>query len=410
VTAIGETHLQPVEPALPLLHFERAVKWVKRNPLVAGAAAAVLLVLVAGVAVSSWFAYAAGEEAKAARKAEGDARTAETKAEDEAKAARKAEREAKWQARLANDARHAVLIDLALQAREEKDYDRMTVLLKEMRPEYQSVWETCYIRTLWLRENPLRATLKGHTGLVTKVAFSPDGKSVLTGSFDKTARVWDTETGQEKAVLKGHTGPVTSVAFSPDGKRVLTGSQDKTAQVWDAETGQEKVALKGHTGFVTSVAFSLDGKRILTGSQDKTARVWDAETGQEKAVLKGHTGEVISVAFSPDGKRVLTGGGNQSNLQPGEAKVWDAETGQEKAALKGHTDPVVSVAFSPDGKRVLTGSWDNTARVWDADGCASSPPQALQALPGQPANRLHPAAGPARGWTAQEGRPARSRR
>src|SRR5262249_23512341 len=117
------------------------------------------------------------------------------------------------------------------------------------------VWETCYVRTLWLRETPLRATLMGHSDAISSVAFSPDGQRVLTGSYDTTARVWDATTGQQKAALKRHTGEVRSVAFSPDGKRILTGSEDKTARVWDAETGQEMAVLKGHTAAVYSVAF-----------------------------------------------------------------------------------------------------------------------------------------------------------
>src|SRR5262249_31533630 len=122
-----------------------------------------------------------------------------------------------------------------------------------------------------------KATFLGHTREVTSVTFSPDGKRILTGSFDRTAKVWDAEKGTERLSLKGHTGMVDSVAFSPDGKRILTGSSDKTAKVWDAQKGTELLSLIGHTSAVRSVAFSPDGKRILTGSSDKTAKVWDAQ-------------------------------------------------------------------------------------------------------------------------------------
>ena len=90
--------------------------------------------------------------------------------------------------------------------------------------------------------------------------------------------------------LYGHTGPVTSVSFSPDGTRIVTGSGDKTAKVWDARTGTALLELKGHTGAVTSVSFSPDGTRIVTGSEDGTAKVWDARTGTPLLELKGHTG------------------------------------------------------------------------------------------------------------------------
>jgi hypothetical protein len=204
-------------------------------------------------------------------------------------------------------------------------------------------------------------TLKGHSGYVFSVAFSPDGKRVVTGSEYKTAEIWDAESGQEILTLKGHSMPVVSVAFSPDGKRVVTGSWDKTAKIWDAESGQDILTLKGHSDRVSSVAFSPDGKRVVTGSFDNTAKIWDAESGQEILTLKGHLTFVVSVAFSPDGKRVVTGS------YDGTAKIWDAESGQEILTLKGHSGYVFSVAFSPDGKRVVTGSWDNTAKIWDAE-------------------------------------------
>ena len=107
------------------------------------------------------------------------------------------------------------------------------------------------------------------------MAVTPDGARIVTGSDDKTARIWDAKTGAELARLKGHTGAVTSVAVTPDGARIVTGSDDNTARIWDAKTGAELATLKGHTGTVTSVAVTPDGARIVTGSDDKTVRIWD---------------------------------------------------------------------------------------------------------------------------------------
>src|SRR5262249_39540753 len=152
-------------------------------------------------------------------------------------------------------------------------------------------------------------------------------------------KVWDADKGEETLTLKGQTG-VSSVAFSPDGKRVVSGCYDKTVKVWDVEKGQQTLTLEGHANIVWSVAFSHDGKRIVSGSGAGTVKVWDANQGQETRTLKGHTGAVRSVAFSPDGKRVVSGGGgfyDQGKPLPGEVKVWDADKGQETRTLKGHT-------------------------------------------------------------------------
>jgi WD40 repeat protein len=109
---------------------------------------------------------------------------------------------------------------------------------------------------------------------VTAVAFAPDGKTVLTGSADKTARLWDVATGREIRVVSGHSDRVTAVAFAPDGKTVLTGSADKTARLWNAADGQEVRRYVGHADALSAVAFSRDGRYVLTGSTDKTARIW----------------------------------------------------------------------------------------------------------------------------------------
>jgi hypothetical protein len=137
----------------------------------------------------------------------------------------------------------------------------------------------------------------------------------VTASDDKTARIWDAESGKEVAVLKGHPLPVHIAAFSGDGKRVVTASWD--ARIWDAESGKGIAVLKGHDRSMSSAAFSGDGKRVVTASRDNIARIWDTESGKEIAVLKGHDGSVPTAAFSGDATRVVTASDDNT------ARIWD---------------------------------------------------------------------------------------
>ncbi|MCA2957525.1 hypothetical protein, partial [Microcystis sp. M010S1] len=204
-------------------------------------------------------------------------------------------------------------------------------------------------------------TLYGHDNSVTSVNFSPDGKTLVSGSDDNTIKLWNVETGQEIRTLYGHDSYVSSVNFSPDGKTLVSGSYDKTIKLWDVETGQEIRTLYGHDNFVYSVNFSPDGKTLVSGSNDKTIKLWNVETGQEIRTFKGHDSYVYSVNFSPDGKTLVSGSNDKT------IKLWNVETGQEIRTLYGHDSYVWSVNFSPDGKTLVSGSNDKTIKLWNVE-------------------------------------------
>jgi eukaryotic-like serine/threonine-protein kinase len=214
---------------------------------------------------------------------------------------------------------------------------------------------------------PVGVPLRHEAGVLA-VAFSPDGGAIGTGSWDKTARLWDAATGKPLCPPLTHREGVYALAFSPDGGRVLTSSWDRTARLWDAGTGKAIGEPLGHERAVRAVAFSRDGRKLLTAGDDGAARLWQTSTGTRLPSLFQHRGSVLAVAFSPDGQLILTGSGS------GEARLWKADTGALERTLE-HRAAVSSVAFSPDGKTVLTGSHDRTTRLWDlATGQPISPP------------------------------------
>ncbi|HVO42497.1 MAG TPA: TIR domain-containing protein [Aggregatilineales bacterium] len=206
-------------------------------------------------------------------------------------------------------------------------------------------------------------TFTGSAASIISVAFSPDGQKILTGSDDHSVRLWQIRpTPVEKSRFSGNLFTVTDVAFSPDGSQVLSGGWDKVARIWGVTQTEDPLAFKGHTDVIYSVTFSPDGKRILTGSFDATARIWDVRTGKELLeVSPGASPDhaIYSAVFSPDGGQILTGSRDTT------AMIWDASTGAKIQTFVGHTGWVTGVSFSPDGRYILTGSVDGTARLWD---------------------------------------------
>lgn len=243
---------------------------------------------------------------------------------------------------------------------------------------------------------------------VTSLSFSRDGRLLATGSSDKTAKVWEFETGREVMTFAGaHQEELTSVAFSPDAKSlVTTAGFDKVGVVWDVQTGSSRHRLDLHQNAVKSATFHPNGHWLLTASYDRRMILWDAETGRPQRPYHGFINESRSVAFSDDGRWLVIGNSDATvrwwdtalgkvsrTVQSGKGAVWDVDfsgdgrllasassdgsarvhevsTGRELFVLSGHTGRVICVAFSPDDRLVATGSEDGAVKVWDATGQA----------------------------------------
>jgi tetratricopeptide (TPR) repeat protein len=206
-----------------------------------------------------------------------------------------------------------------------------------------------------------RNRLEEHTSRVWSVSFSPDGKTLASGSADKTIKLWEVATGKPITTLTGHTSRVWSVSFSPDGKTLASGSADKTIKLWEVATSKPITTLTGHTSTVNSVSFSPDGKTLASASSDKTIKLWDVATGKLITTLTGHTSRVWSVSFSPDGKTLASGSFDKT------IKLWDVATGKLITTLTRHTSPVNSVSFSPDSTTLASASSDKTIKLWNLD-------------------------------------------
>ncbi|MDF5725802.1 MAG: WD40 repeat domain-containing protein, partial [Rhizonema sp. PD37] len=222
---------------------------------------------------------------------------------------------------------------------------------------------------LWnLNGTPKGNPLQGHTEAVNSVAFSPDGQTIVSGSGDKSVQLWNINGTPKGNPLEGHTSSVTSVAFSPDGQTIVSGSGDKSVQLWNINGTPKGNPLEGHTSSVTSVAFSPDGQTIVSGSGDKSVQLWNINGTPKGNPLEGHTSSVTSVAFSPDGQTIVSGSGDKS------VQLWNINGTPKGNPLEGHTSSVTSVAFSPDGQTIVSGSGDKSVQLWNINGTPKGNP------------------------------------
>lgn len=192
------------------------------------------------------------------------------------------------------------------------------------------------------------------------VAFTPNGKTLVSGHGDNTIRFWDVESGTEVRRLQGHTQFVRSLAIAPDGQTLASASGDRTVRLWDMRTGKQLHQLSEHTGWAFCVAFSPDGKLVASGGEGGNLLVWETVNGKLVWQAKEHTGLIMDLAFHPSGKELVTVSHDHR------ACIWDTLTGQMLREIKGHPHEIGAVTFSPDGKKLATGSSDGIVRLWDA--------------------------------------------
>jgi serine/threonine protein kinase len=325
--------------ARPVGWTGRLSRWCRRNPVVAILLAAVLLVFAAGSLASTVLAVLADRRANEAAEAQSRAEGESENARREAEAKTAALEEVRQQKdRAQKELARAEFVAYAFRLREAQ-----AAIEQGRLEEGRAVLELCDLKLRrWEHDHVFRQTLQlrtelwGNAGPVRRVSFSPDGRRIAAAiqfGWDAQQRkplpgkvqVWDVQQEREVLSLKGHTGALTSVCYSPDGKRLVSAGDAGEIKVWDAATGKEVLALKGLTDRAWSPCFSPDGGRIAAGSVG-TVKVWDAATGKEVRTIQGAG---PGVCFSPDGRRLASG-------FPGtQAKVWDAATGEELLVLTG---------------------------------------------------------------------------
>lgn len=212
-----------------------------------------------------------------------------------------------------------------------------------------------------LLENKPKHVLKAHRGAVMTVAYSPDSKTIASGSFDTTIRLWSAESGKEFAILRGHKSWVNKLVFHPNGKQLFSASSDGTVRKWNLTKFELMKTLNVSKAEVRSLAISSDGQWLAAGIRYGKIKVWETRNWQEHLNFQGHHGDVWSLSFSPDDRQIASGNGDWNS--PGKVKIWQVTDGQLLKRFQ-HTGEVLSVRFHPFRNQLVAGGGESSVMIW----------------------------------------------
>jgi len=208
-----------------------------------------------------------------------------------------------------------------------------------------------------------KKALLGHSDFVQDVVISSDGQFALSGSWDRSLRLWELATGKTVHTFQGHTKDVMSVGFSADNRQIVSGSRDKLIKVWNT-LGECKFTISegGHDDWVSCVRFSpnLQSPTVVSGGWDKTVKVWSLKDFKLQSTLRGHSGYVSTVTISPDGSLCASGG------KDGIAFLWDLNRGEKLYELGDYNEQINALTFSPN-RYWLCAATEKRIKIWDLE-------------------------------------------
>ena len=203
-------------------------------------------------------------------------------------------------------------------------------------------------------------TIDAHDGIVTEIAFSPDGETLVSASWDGTVKLWRVATGTLIETLVAHQNLVQRVAWSPDGRVIAYSVSEESSWLWDVEEHRHRAILRGHTDFVRGLAFTPDSRQLVSGSADGTMRVWDVATGACLRVIRSYLESIWDIEWSPDGTRIVTTGTTMAFL------MYRLDETVPPRVLPINADRIGRPAWSPDGRTIATSNPLQGVQLWDS--------------------------------------------